>query len=369
MIGAARGPVMASALIAAPEMAVGSVFVNPGVSDVTTVTGLTFTPRVVLFITGPRAAGVADLRFGWAQVGATGGVYFTSTDGGAASQVASDYFNTPSLISATTTGFSIQWGNPGTDSFTCSYLAVGGFGVESAIYNYLLATDLSNINAPSAPGFTPAVALNALATADALAGTVGFGLGAATTVADQWGLGLTSSNNDATTDLARQLTTQIVSVPSINTASLATLNRDTWQLTQSVAEFNARSTMLLLGKVSAKTAAITKRSGTGTQAVTGVGFRPKAVIFTSIATPTADTPFTLGFGTASSNVSSSLFLTSGAVDTVSLDSATASISLLSNAAGTVRAEAAVQSLDADGFTLNWTTNDAAADTIRYVALG
>ena len=118
----------------------------------------------------------------------------------------------------------------------------------------------------------------------------------------------------------------------------------------------------------------TANSGTGTQAVTGVGFQPAAVLFwwsshTSVGT-TVNGRFGQGFTDGTND---------GAACTAWEDSASTTSNTrerITNAAcitlvdetGTLLMEAAISSLDSDGFTLNWTTAGGSRK-IAYLALG
>ncbi|MDO8750566.1 MAG: hypothetical protein Q7K03_05430 [Dehalococcoidia bacterium] len=112
------------------------------------------------------------------------------------------------------------------------------------------------------------------------------------------------------------------------------------------------------------------------QAITGVGFQPKAVIFfwtrQTAAGFAAMQSTGFGFATGAANergvaiAEDDAALTSNAG---SWKSATNMILMLSNGTPTLAAKAELTSFDADGFTINWTTNEARADTIHYIALG
>lgn len=143
------------------------------------------------------------------------------------------------------------------------------------------------------------------------------------------------------------------------------------------------------GGVSTRQGSFTKQNGLGNQVITGVGFRPKAVLFywtRHTAVPPAVSPFApqnsrnnlgVGFASGPANV--------GAVSVTARDrrnssddgrmrSATYPIIFLTGGGGggqpTVVARAQLASLDADGFTINWTTNtDANPYIVHYVALG
>ncbi len=143
------------------------------------------------------------------------------------------------------------------------------------------------------------------------------------------------------------------------------------------------------GGVSSSQGSFTKQNGVGNQVITGVGFRPKAVIFywtRHTAVPPAVSPFAgqnsmnnlgVGFASGPANV--------GAVSITARDrrpksdngrmrSQTYPIIFLTGGGGggqpTVVARAQLVSLDADGFTINWTTNtDSNPYLVHYVALG
>jgi len=132
---------------------------------------------------------------------------------------------------------------------------------------------------------------------------------------------------------------------------------------------------------------LTKRNGaagTGTQSVTGVGFRPNAVIFfwtrlTTNGTITAQANSGVGFATSPAD---QYAVVVGMVDGQGTmrngrraSAGNAIIFLDNNTANPNRfpqllAQANLQSMDTDGFTLNWTTNgDANAYRIYYIAIG
>lgn len=124
-----------------------------------------------------------------------------------------------------------------------------------------------------------------------------------------------------------------------------------------------------------KVGSFVKSSATGTQAISGVGFQPKALILFSTGTNTAN-----GFA---GSPRTALGLSSGASASYAVCAASLNATSPSNASRrfaakaltlvdwgeTLRAECDLTSFDADGFTLNWTTNDTSAFIINYIALG
>jgi hypothetical protein len=123
----------------------------------------------------------------------------------------------------------------------------------------------------------------------------------------------------------------------------------------------------------------TQNTSTGTKQTTGVGFQPSGLLFGSFKQP-ADTsvviadPGTWTLGAASgSSARSAIWLgdLNDATNTDTDSALTRSAVLQARAPGTatVVAEADLQSLDSDGFTLNWTTADATARQFWSLAIG
>ncbi|MCP6719145.1 MAG: helix-turn-helix domain-containing protein, partial [Patescibacteria group bacterium] len=112
------------------------------------------------------------------------------------------------------------------------------------------------------------------------------------------------------------------------------------------------------------------------QSITDVGFEPKAVIFFWTRQTTAGflAGQSMGYGFAASSTAERAVAI--AEDDAASKSVTGrrkseskSIILLSNGTPTLGAEAELTSFDSGGFTINWTTNEARADIIHYVAIG
>ena len=125
--------------------------------------------------------------------------------------------------------------------------------------------------------------------------------------------------------------------------------------------------------------ALTPRTTTGTQAVTGLGFQPDMVMFLyTDSSPGAGWGNSTGFGAAADSTHRWAVATSAA-PTFSMASAnlvsriqdtTKCFELLnSGGATTIMMAADLVSMDAGGFTLNWTTASATAITASYIALG
>lgn len=121
-----------------------------------------------------------------------------------------------------------------------------------------------------------------------------------------------------------------------------------------------------------------KRSGTGTQAITGVGFTPKALIFWSAgctATGFANQDYLHfhGFSDGTTHIGTSHLSQDAHAD--GIDSTAGghrndACLLIVDDTGAVDSLGTVASLDADGFTVNWSTAAGFASVlINYIAIG
>jgi hypothetical protein len=139
--------------------------------------------------------------------------------------------------------------------------------------------------------------------------------------------------------------------------------------------------MLGLTGIAAKAGALNQPTSTGTQAITGLDFTPKVVILMSVGNTTqagsqAQARFSFGAGDGT-NMGRSWIGGEDAVNPSQTAKGHSTSVILSavatvNATGgsnTAAAECTLDSLDADGFTLDWTVADATAREVLWLALG
>jgi hypothetical protein len=124
-----------------------------------------------------------------------------------------------------------------------------------------------------------------------------------------------------------------------------------------------------------------KNGAVGNQVISGIGFQPTAVIFywTRQTAEGFSANESMGFGFASVAGQRAIAIESDDNATRTnyshIRSDTSVILMLqapaaaARATATLNASASLVSLDADGFTLNWTLNENRADIIHYIALG
>lgn len=125
-----------------------------------------------------------------------------------------------------------------------------------------------------------------------------------------------------------------------------------------------------------KVGSVAARTTTGSQAYTGVGFQPEALILyvsNRVSAGVTTSVNQLGFGFSSAAASRACAITSrnGGTTTGNIDEesrmAAAAVTLL-NTFGSLHLEATLTSFDADGFTLNFGTVTGSANLIGYIAL-
>ncbi len=139
----------------------------------------------------------------------------------------------------------------------------------------------------------------------------------------------------------------------------------------------ARQLIPSLGKKSldirAKVGTSTSPTSTGTKAVTGVGFQPKVVLpfnnWDTTYRTTTEASLFLGAATASASASIAVWSETAKTTSVTGRRHVGNKPVTQVFASTVSLEAALSSLDADGFTLNWNPVLGSAFPLNHIALG
>ncbi|MGO9095117.1 MAG: IPT/TIG domain-containing protein, partial [Bryobacteraceae bacterium] len=129
--------------------------------------------------------------------------------------------------------------------------------------------------------------------------------------------------------------------------------------------------------VLAKAGRLTQPTATGEQAVTGLGFQPKVVLFWMTGNTSdgsaANVQLSVGAATSSTNqwcfAGSAQDGSSTGLAPVRHNSTTAVAGAVAVGSASVLAEAQLTSLDPDGFTLTWTAADSVPRQVTYLALG
>lgn len=295
------------------------------------------------------------------------------------------------LTSFDATGFTLNWATLGTTNPLFNYLALGGADITNvASGNYAMNTTTGN-QAVTGVGFQPDVVI-LFATLQASSGQSNnnnqYGFGAMDAAGNQWSATQKSQNAVGTSNTNRAFANNACLILTQSAAdniahSQAFVSMDSDGFTVNIT--TALGTASLVGYLAIKggkwkVGTDTQKTSTGTKGTTGLGFQPQGVLFgTTCGTTTTgvDTNARLCVG-ASTGSSNNVSLWTGDADNSALMVAD---TIMSNSkclvmateavlvAPTTQAEANIDSLDSDGFTLNWTTADATARVFGYVAFG
>lgn len=398
------------------DLFVGSFKIRDG-SGTQQVTGVGFTPKALLLWSSNRAKANSGT---WAidvqqVIGFTSGpsasyaISGASRDAKTSSETARavaakafvgvDSSGTSSLAEADldsfdADGFTLNWTTNlyggAIDGPDVMFLAIGGDDVEAQVVNWTSPTSTGN-KAVTGVGFEPGVVLHAPGAASTTipttsAGMIGVGLGAMDAAGNQWMNTLASADNATTSDTSRYQRTDKC-VAYINDSG--TVNEEAAFVSMDADGFTTNFTSangvavqyisLCLSGLDAKVGNFTKTTDAApaSQAVTGVGFEPGSVLLSSVgaasSTSIASTAaWALGGGDGS-NERSVAQRDGDGLGTTEADSIWHNDKVFvqerTNSGGpTTDEEADLTSLDADGFTLNWTTNGGLPTEILYLAL-
>jgi hypothetical protein len=163
-----------------------------------------------------------------------------------------------------------------------------------------------------------------------------------------------------------------------NQAGIVSLDSGGWTLNYDTNSSQITGGYLAIKGIKAKVGSFTSNTSTGSQAVTGAGFQPKGLLLTStddVASTTIDIECCNTYGAADSSTSRRTCCCDEpnalATTNSSQYNSQTGIFAANSSATTLNAKADLTSFDANGFTLNWGTNDGVkgAMQICYVAMG
>ena len=292
------------------------------------------------------------------------------------------------LTSWDSTDFTLNWTTNNATAYVIHYLAIGG-GVSARVVDWT-TRESPGSQSVATVGFAPDLVIHAhvggfTSAIPASVAVAGVGLGVMTADGDEWALATLSRDASERSDTQRYQQTDACLVV-INTdqlvdkeASFVSMDGDGFTVDFSTAEAGAyRVLSLALRGLEANAGSFSKATAAApaSQAVTGVGFRPRALLLSSFqgiaqASPVAHARFGLG-ATDGTTEGSSAFQDSNGAEPASVDGIDKTSKLflkVDNATPSIDAEADLTSLDSDGFTLRWSGNDAVAAELLYLALG
>jgi hypothetical protein len=297
------------------------------------------------------------------------------------------------LTSFDATGFTLNWGTVPSGPLTnplYNYLALGGSDITNVASGSFAAATTGTTQSVTGVGFQPDVVFlfGTLQASSAASNNNSQFFYGVMHSGGQWVMAQRAQNGVATMNTTRAFKNDKCMLLQSSTTnavfderSFVSMDSDGFTLSIDTQGATAYLTGYLAIKGGQwKVGTETQKTSTGTKATTGVGFQPQGVLFGSVCdTQTSGTAdharFALGVTTGTSN---NICHWTGDQDNVadaianSISSATKCIVMATEAlfaTPTTNAEAALSSLDADGFTLNWTTADATARVFGYVAFG
>lgn len=415
-VGSPLAGLLAAAGGGGADLYVGS-FTKTNTTGTQAITGVGFTPKAIVFWTsGSNAASGTWDQHIYQGIGFTSGasdsysVSGASFDNAGTSSTArriaakaitlqlddanSSNIQEADLSSFDADGFTLNWttngGIPALSSTEVMFLAIGGDDVSAKVVNWTSPTSTGN-KAVTGVGFEPTVVLHSLSGAETTVPSSAAGMvtsfGAMDGSGNQWTNTVGSRDGLSTTDTARYQRTDKaiatlryngVGLPVWEEAEYVSMDSDgfTLNFTSAIAAAYEAFSLCLSG-LDAKVGnfAKTTSGAPASQSVTGVGFEPGALLLSNVEFPASTSVvqhayWSLGAGDGT-NERVAEQNDQDAQSTTNADSLWKNdkITHMGDASLTTVAEADLTSLDADGFTLNWTTNNASVYEILYLALG
>lgn len=382
---------------------VGSL-TQPAATGNQSVTGAGFQPKALLFFSSENTAdgtGSGGMRYGYGMaVSSTSraAVGFISRSGLADSDsrhdntkcvllcdLSANALIAADLVSMDADGFTLNWTTVDATQRIINYLALGGDDLTGVAIKQFQTNTGTGPQGVTGVGFQPDAAVflaagGATAPPGAVATFILGSLGFATASAQA--MMAVGAESGGTSDAYRAQRTDSVYGVLFNTAfidraALTSFDADGFTL-NILATTAARYVWALCLKGGQyDVGAATQKTSTGTQATAGVGFTPTGALlmsFNAAATTSVLNDASNSIGAASSTTARATVwggtqdATGSPGSHVNLDR-TKAVQLMTPGTPTLNAEADLSSFDADGFTLDWTTADATAREVLYLAFG
>lgn len=379
-----------------------------GAPAVQAVTGVGFTPKVLLLWTeGKTAVGSWSAHICHAA-GMTDGTTSRSGCAGAENNVTNnsdtnrrwaakaltiqDYHDNLlaecDLTSFDADGFTLTWTTNDANAYYIHYLALGGSKLTNKAVKEWTWTTGAGDKAVTGVGFQPdlVIHLSTYSAATGSGGTAHWNIGAMDSGGRQYSLSFTDRDGYAGGGIAWTSNSHSYCL-QVNTTSAvpATLGRIVYKSMDAdgftVTTTTAASANHLVASLCLKGGAyyvgyFAKRNGPGSQSLTGAGFLPEGVLFlggrcvesgVSLATGGIAS---LGAGDTASCAAATCLYAGGSTNPTQADAAAKSDAAIVAPSSTPvdGSVATITSLDADGCTLNWSAGTASLDQYGWIAL-
>lgn len=273
------------------------------------------------------------------------------------------------LASMDDDGFTLNWTTVNGTARKVFYLALGGDGVQVKIGFFNTNTTTGN-QAVTGVGFKPQMLLSFLninSTTEGSSTNHSRSMGYADTSGTVHAFTYLGRDNVGTSDEQRgNRTAEWMAVASLSVfdflAPFVSMDTDGFTFNIATAATTSRKwAYIAIRGVRAKVVRVASPTANGAQQIAGIGFKPLALFFNS--THTSGTAFlsnskeTLGVATDPTNRFYTAQRASSGQATAVASHRQRQDKFLASIDGSVTSEADLQSMDEDGFTLNWTTTD------------
>jgi len=281
--------------------------------------------------------------------------------------------------------FVLDWTVNNGNAYNIGYILLSGSGVSAKVVYWTTPTSTGN-KAVTGVGFSPKalIHLGRNQTIFGTAANLSSCIGIVDDNSNEFALSMYSQDAQTASVAARSIFQKSFHTLSSTTASSeianhVSMNADgfTNNFTTVLASAMQVSTLCLSG-IEVKIGNFTKTTNVSVpvdQAVTGLGFQPLALMFIHAVSTVYDAiavNLRAGLGIADIDTEFAVHYNDnhGAdpTDTDDLVKTDKCLVLSANIPSTIIAEADLKTLDSDGFTLTWTTNNALANKIVYLAL-
>lgn len=303
------------------------------------------------------------------------------------SRLASDGTSAVSVayLDATHDGFRLAVTNTGVFAHRCAFLCLSGDEFRGNVGTFNTSTS-TGVLAVTGVGFEPKAVLIGTNKSNTTPGITTTGSSrwsmGVMTAADQWSTDTSADNTLAQTVIGGHESSKVMGRVSNSTtyslqAAYSSMDSDGFSVNVNPAPGAAIiwGYVALGGSVDVKAGTFSQPSSTGAQAITGAGFTPSQLLLasSSSATTGAQAQTRPSFGLAESSTKRVAYGNSalnGANPTTAGRQASESLCITHNTGTgtTVVAAADFTSMDADGFTVNWSTADATARKEYYLAI-
>lgn len=294
------------------------------------------------------------------------------------------------FVSQDSDGFTINWITAPAAAFIVNYIALGGTDLTNVALGSTTPPSSTGNSAVTGVGFRPDAILvfhgidnSATPPSDDITNNYHtyFGFATASTERGYVSIRASTGTGSRHRQSKSNLLAPLSSAGVFYQADLVSFDSDGFTLNFSTAEAGDNPFFWLVlkgGKF--KVGSVAQPTSTGNQATTGIGFQPNTLLLMSANDTAANDDSTLtglraSIGAASSTTDRTAIwrgltdTTAPSVAKQNLDRTKVIKMITEGSTPTVNAAADLNSFDSDGFTLNWTTADATARELLFIAIG